>query len=103
MNLTIRRSREGDLPVVDRLAQLDGARHDGSAVLMAEDDGVLLAALPLAGGRPFADPFRRTAEAVAMLELRRAQLGAGGSRDPLLSRALRAVRRRRRYRAPASA
>ncbi|MET0207079.1 MAG: hypothetical protein ABW228_07880 [Thermoleophilaceae bacterium] len=34
----------------------------------------MLAALPIGSGRPIADPFEPTAELVALLELRRAQM-----------------------------
>jgi hypothetical protein len=43
-------------------------------MLVAERDGVLVAALPLSGGRAIADPFELTAGVVGLLELRRAQL-----------------------------
>jgi hypothetical protein len=40
--------------------------------------GELVAALPLDGGRPLADPFTHTTDIVRMLELRAAQLTADG-------------------------
>ena len=43
-------------------------------MLVAEADSRMLAALPLGSGRPIADPFEPSAEAVALLELRAAQL-----------------------------
>lgn len=95
LSLTIRRADAGDALALGRLAQLDSGLYSGTPALIAEAGGHIIAALPLDGSRPFADPFRRTAQAVAMLKLRRDQLGNPG--------ALRAVRRRRRYRAPASA
>ncbi len=102
--VTIRLAHDGDGLALGRLAQLDGTLHSGVPALVAEVEGRLVAALPLDGSRPFADPFERTAQLVAMLELRRDQLGAPrGMTSPRVSRALRAVRRRRRYRAPASA
>jgi hypothetical protein len=42
--------------------------------LVAEVAGVPRAVLPLEGGRAFGDPFRRTGELIALLELRAAQL-----------------------------
>ena len=39
----------------------------------------MLAALPLGSGRAIADPFEPTAEIVALLELRRAQIGRATS------------------------
>ncbi len=102
--MTIRRAHTSDALALGRLAQLDGALYDGSPALLAEVDGRLVAALPLDGSRPFADPFERTVSALAMLTLRRDQLDRSQEvSQPRLSRALRAVRRRRRCRAPASA
>jgi hypothetical protein len=42
--------------------------------LIVEAGERMLAALPLGGGRPVADPFEPTAELVALLELRREQM-----------------------------
>ncbi len=103
--MTIRRAVTGDALALGRLAQLDATRYGGTPALVADVDGRIVAALPLDGSRPFADPFLRTAQTVAMLRLRRDQIDAseGISQQPRVSRGLRAVRRRRRYRAPASA
>ena len=103
-DLTIRRARTGDALALGRLAQLDGALYDGTPAVVAEVDGQIVAAVPLDGSRAFADPFRRTAQPLAMLRLRRDQLDVSQELDqPRVTRGLRAVRRRRRYRAPASA
>jgi hypothetical protein len=103
-DMTIRRADTGDALALGRLAQLDGALYNGAPALLAEVDGRLVAALPLDGSRAFADPFERTVQALAMLKLRRDQLDTSQEMSiPRVSRALRAVRRRRRYRAPASA
>jgi hypothetical protein len=72
--IVIRRSAPGDGPALNALAELDGRRWNGGPALVAEVDGWLRAALPLDGGRSFADPFEASAEAVALLELRSAQL-----------------------------
>jgi hypothetical protein len=42
--------------------------------MVAETDAKLIAAVPLESGSPIADPFEATADAVALLKLRRAQL-----------------------------
>ncbi len=94
--LTIRLSRTSDALALGRLAQLDGALYDGTPALVAEVDGRLVAALPLDGSHPFSDPFERTAQALAMLQLRREQL-VRAQRSPR-----RAGRLRRRLRAQAS-
>ncbi len=103
-SLTIRRSRDTDALALGRLAQMDATLYTGAEALIAELDGRPVAALPLDGSRPFADPFVHTLEPLALLELRRDQLEACREAGrPRVTRVLRAVRRRRRYRAPASA
>jgi hypothetical protein len=103
-DVTIRTAGAQDALALGRLAQLDGRLYGGAAALVAEVEGELIAALPLDGSPAIADPFRRTAQLVAMLELRRGQIDTALELSgPRVSRALRAVRRRRRYRAPASA
>jgi hypothetical protein len=73
--VTIRMGVPADAAALSRLAQLDSAPAPVlGAVLLAEVDGELCAALPLDGGHAFADPFRRTAELVAMLAERARQL-----------------------------
>jgi hypothetical protein len=74
--IAIRRSAPGDGHAISDLAALDGREWCGGPALVAETDGSLLAVVPLAGAAPFADPFRPTAEVVALLELRAEQLGA---------------------------
>jgi len=124
IDYTIRRARGEDGLALGRLAQLDSALYDGGPALLAESDGELLAAVPLReerspigdrastaattfrGGRSLADPFRPTAEVVAVLQLRAAQLAdvsgaTESSRLAGLRRLLRAGRRRHRYHAPA--
>ncbi len=73
-NFIVRRSHSGDHAELKRLAALDSARPPRGPVLIAEADSRILAALPLGSGRPIADPFEPTAELVALLELRRAQM-----------------------------
>ena len=73
-NLTIRAARPDDAGALRRLAQLDSARPLSGHALLAELDGVPVAAVSLANGSKVADPFRHTAEAVRMLRLRRYQL-----------------------------
>jgi hypothetical protein len=77
--LVIRMARAGDDAVLARLAQLDGHRPpdpplEHTRLLVAEVEGEVLAALPLDGNHPLADPFRPTASLVEMLELRATQL-----------------------------
>jgi hypothetical protein len=73
-NITVRRAVSGDRSELARLAELDSATAPRGPALVAVADSRMLAALPLGSGRPIADPFERTAEVVALLELRAAQL-----------------------------
>ena len=66
-----------DDPALERLAQLESRKLPGGRFVVAEVDGELVAALPLAGGAPFADPFRKTAHLLPLLQARARQLGAG--------------------------
>jgi hypothetical protein len=72
--VTVRHSMASDMPALERLAALDSTRHHDGPVLIAEVDGQLVAALPLDGCPAFSDPFRPTADLVALLELRLDQL-----------------------------
>jgi hypothetical protein len=72
--ITVRRAVSEDRSELARLAELDSATPPRGPALVAEADSRLLAALPLGSGRPIADPFEPTAEVVALLELRAAQL-----------------------------
>lgn len=86
-SLTIRRLTEADQAPLTALAGLDSSRAPVGPVLGAEADGALVAALSLADGTVIADPFRRTAEAVALLRLRAKQVQAGRRRRRKRARA----------------
>lgn len=73
-DVLIRRAESCDARRLARLAQLDSGSVPPGPTLVAEVDGLLVAALPLNGGRPLADPFVPTAPLVQMLELRAKQL-----------------------------
>jgi hypothetical protein len=87
--VVIRRTTGADGPALAALSALDSAPMPLGPALVAEVAGSPRAVLPLDGGRPFGDPFRQTAELVALLELRAAQIrhDAGvhnaGHRGPL--------------------
>ena len=102
--ITIRLSRPEDHAAVLRLAALDSKAYDGGELVLAERGGELVAAVPVAGGDALADPFRPTAEVVALLELRAAQLRSAGE-DASGGRGLRvrAGRRRARLARPSTA
>lgn len=67
--LVIRPARSEDADVLRRLALLDDQRPLKGEVLVAEVGGETLAAYSVESHRAIADPFRRTASLVAMLEL----------------------------------
>jgi hypothetical protein len=73
-SITIRRLAEEERGRVQWLAQLDSARVPDGLLLGAEIEGRLLAAISLDTGEVVADPFSRTAEVRALLELRAAQV-----------------------------
>jgi hypothetical protein len=72
--ISIRPLGEDDRSEVERLAQLESRRPLEGALLGVEIEGRLLAAISLATGESIADPFSRTGELRALLELRAAQL-----------------------------
>jgi hypothetical protein len=73
-HVTVRYAVADDERALARLAQLDSASRPHGPALVAESGSRILAALPLGFGRAIADPFEPTAELVALLEFRRAQL-----------------------------
>src|SRR4051812_47629345 len=72
--VVIRRATDADGPALAALSALDSAPMPLGSALVAEVAGVPRAVLPLDGGRAFGDPFARTDELVALLELRAAQI-----------------------------
>ena len=83
--LTVRRFTERDIDGIRRLAALDEKPIPVGGVLVAETAGELVAAVPLDGGPALADPFKPTADVVALLRLRARQLreSTGARRSPL--------------------
>ena len=72
--VTLRRGVAADRERLEILAELDSAEPPAGAVLIAEVDGRLRAALPLDGGPALADPFHHGADLLELLRLRAAQL-----------------------------
>ena len=72
--INIRWLHEGDGDAIRRLAQLDSAELPRGALIGAEVEGRLVAAVAIDGQGAVADPFSRTGEVQALLELRAAQL-----------------------------
>jgi hypothetical protein len=81
-SVRVRHFAERDIDGIRQLAALDEKPVPIGAVLVAEQAGELVAALPLDGGDALADPFKPTADIVALLQMRARQLekanGAGG-------------------------
>jgi hypothetical protein len=65
--VTLRAARPDDTADVARLAALDSRRALDGPLLLAEEDGVLRAALSLRTGVIVADPFAPTTHLVALL------------------------------------
>jgi hypothetical protein len=72
--LTLRHAVPADADAIDRLAQLDSRRAPRGVVLVAEVGGEIWAAISLDDAHSVADPFRPTAELVALLVERARQL-----------------------------
>lgn len=73
--ITIRVLDEADAGALRRLAERDSSSVPRSAALGAVRGGRLIAAIELEGrGNVVADPFQRTADAVALLRVRLGQL-----------------------------
>lgn len=72
--ITVRLADHSDVRALLHLAALDSAQVPAGALVIAESDGEIVAAVPVDGGRAIADPFRATLPLVEMLELRATQL-----------------------------
>jgi hypothetical protein len=70
-----RRAAIDDAERISVLARLDDKRVPAGPFLVADVAGEIVAAVSLSCGTVVADPFRLTADAVAMLRLRATQLG----------------------------
>jgi len=90
-DVVIRAATPADSAALVRLGALDGNRSAGQlladaaadhAVLVAEVDGSLEAAVALDGGLAIADPFRPTALDLQLLAIRARQLGGDVPRRP---------------------
>jgi hypothetical protein len=66
----IRVAGDDDAPALRRLAELDSRPALAGRVLIAEADGVAVAALSIDEGRTVADPFHHTGLPLTLLRLR---------------------------------
>jgi len=73
-SVALRLCRVHDDEALARLAQLEGRALPAGSFVVAEVGGSIVAALPLSGGAPLADPFRSTAQIMPLLKLRAAQI-----------------------------
>ena len=89
--ITIRRLGPGDEAAVRRLAELDSQARPEGELMGLEIEGRLLVAASTETGTSIADPFSRTSELRALLEVRIAQLGGR-------AKAAKRLRRRSRSR-----
>lgn len=89
---TIRLATEEDAEALRRLAEIDSQPELAGRILIAEDDGVPVAALALDEGRAVANPFRSTATALTLLRMRASAL-MSYERTPSLRARIRAATR----------
>jgi hypothetical protein len=94
-SMTIRYASDGDARDLARLAALDSSKVPAGALLVAEVDGELWAAVAIVRGPAIADPFRPSAPVVELLRARARQLVGDlprrQRRRPALVRAPQAV------------
>ena len=74
--ITIRQARQEDARAIARLAELDESSVPSGDALLAFVDGRLAVARSLSRGETVADPFIRTRDAIALLDLRARQRAA---------------------------
>jgi hypothetical protein len=86
----IRAARGSDGVALENLARMDSQRPLAGDVLLAEQNGVIVAALD--GERTVADPFRPTADLVALLQVHaRRTAHVDGNRSRVRAPRLRAA------------
>ena len=88
-DVTLRYARDEDAEALAVLAALDSSRALGGAVIVAEVDGELWAAVSLDDGRTIANPFRPSGELSFRLAERARELDRAARRKPRRTRTLR--------------
>ena len=76
-DVTIRISGAHDGKALDRLSAFESRPLPAGKFLVAEIAGEVVAALPVAGGEPFGNPFRPNAQLVQLMRLRLRQVAPG--------------------------
>jgi hypothetical protein len=79
----LRAARSDDDADLIRLAALDGARPLSGSALIAEERGVIVAALCLSTGRAVADPFVQSLHLVELLRQHAARRQTSAAAPPL--------------------
>jgi|ERR687896_673752 hypothetical protein len=87
--VVIRAARGSDGVALENLARMDSQRPLAGDVVVAEQDGTVVAAL--GGDRVIADPFRPTADLVALLRLHAGRPATVSSRTRVRVPRLRAA------------
>ncbi len=80
-SMTIRPAGYGDRGQLIELAQRDSASVPDGALLVAEVDGSIRAAVAIGSGRTIADPFTATSDLLGMLHARADQLDRRRRKD----------------------
>lgn len=88
----LRLCRVTDDPQLERLEQLAERPLPAGRLIVAEVCDRIVAALPLAGGTPLADPFERTSHILPLLRLRAAQLREPKPRRGVIPRYVNLIR-----------
>ena len=81
-DVTLRYACEEDTAALAVLAELDSSRAPGGAVIVAEVDGELWAAVSLDDGHTIANPFRPSGELTFRLAERARELNRAARRNP---------------------
>jgi hypothetical protein len=95
-DVVVRNATSTDDAGLRRLCELEGRGFNGTAVLVAEVEGEIRAALPLDGSQPLGDPFLPTDALIELLKLRAGHLSPGAGRGTGVLSAARSFRRRLR-------
>jgi hypothetical protein len=75
----VRLAGPADEAAIQRVAALDSSKVAGGPHLVAEADGRVIAAIAIGNGHAVADPFSWTADVVALMKMRAAQMRAAGA------------------------
>jgi hypothetical protein len=80
-DLVLRADRPTDEQALRRLAALDSVRPITGPALVAEVDGIAVAAIGIEDGKVVADPFEHTADVVELLKVRADRMAPTPTRE----------------------